>query len=56
MFLVPLVDAALRGGLQAGTLTELVGPNGGGKTQFCMTMCTEVYFAAGGGSHGRSVC
>ena len=32
---IPPVDAALRGGLCAGTITEVTGPSGCGKTQFC---------------------
>lgn len=36
--LLPL-DTALLGGLPAGSITELVGPAGLGKTQFCLGMC-----------------
>lgn len=36
--LAPL-DTALLGGLPAGSVTELVGPAGLGKTQFCLGMC-----------------
>ena len=36
---VSTLDAALRGGLLAGTVTEIGGPPGAGKTQFC-TMCS----------------
>eukprot|EP01126_Amoeba_proteus_P024220 TRINITY_DN2442_c0_g1_i15.p1 TRINITY_DN2442_c0_g1~~TRINITY_DN2442_c0_g1_i15.p1 ORF type:complete len:114 (-),score=14.54 TRINITY_DN2442_c0_g1_i15:29-370(-) len=32
---MPLLDAYLRGGLPLGSLTEIVGPSGVGKTQFC---------------------
>lgn len=37
--LLPPLDSALLGGLQAGGITELVGPAGLGKTQFCLGMC-----------------
>ena len=37
--LLPPLDAALLGGLPAGSICELVGPAGLGKTQFCLSMC-----------------
>lgn len=37
--LIPPLDAALGGGLPPGTVTEIVGPAGLGKTQFCLGMC-----------------
>ena len=37
--MLPTLDAALLGGLPAGSITELVGPAGLGKTQFCLGMC-----------------
>ena len=37
--LLPPLDSALLGGLPAGSITELVGPAGLGKTQFCLGMC-----------------
>lgn len=37
--LLPPLDDALRGGLPAGSVTEVVGPAGLGKTQLCLTMC-----------------
>lgn len=37
--LVPPLDAALLGGLAVGSITEIVGPAGLGKTQFCLGMC-----------------
>lgn len=40
------VDAALWGGLRVGTLSEVVGPNGVGKTQFVLQLC------AAAGMHG----
>eukprot|EP00050_Salpingoeca_kvevrii_P013927 m.31741 g.31741 ORF g.31741 m.31741 type:complete len:189 (+) comp5396_c0_seq2:31-597(+) len=35
---LPALDAALRGGLICGTITEVAGPCGCGKTQFCTMM------------------
>ena len=32
------LDAALRGGVQAGGISELVGPAGVGKTQLCLML------------------
>lgn len=43
---LPSLDAALRGGLGAGTLTEIVGPNGAGKTQFALMMCARTWAAS----------
>jgi RAD51-like protein 1 len=37
--LLPPLDAALLGGLPAGSICEVVGPAGLGKTQFCLGMC-----------------
>jgi len=37
--LVPPLDAALSGGVAVGSITEIVGPAGLGKTQFCLGMC-----------------
>jgi RAD51-like protein 1 len=36
---LPPLDAALHGGLPSGSVTEIVGPAGAGKTQFCLAMC-----------------
>ena len=35
---IPTIDGALRGGLPRGSLSEIVGPAGVGKTQFCLMM------------------
>jgi RAD51-like protein 1 len=37
--LLPPLDTALLGGLPAGSICEVVGPAGLGKTQFCLGMC-----------------
>jgi RAD51-like protein 1 len=37
--LLPPLDNALQGGLPAGSICEVVGPAGLGKTQFCLGMC-----------------
>lgn len=37
--LVPPLDAALAGGVAVGSITEIVGPAGLGKTQFCLGLC-----------------
>lgn len=34
-------DATLRGGLPCGGITEVVGPAGAGKTQFCLQSCVR---------------
>ena len=39
---VSMLDTWLTGGLTSGSITELVGAAGCGKTQFCLTLCTEV--------------
>ena len=36
---LPVLDHALRGGLRVGTITELVGRAGTGKTQLAMQLC-----------------
>jgi RecA/RadA recombinase len=36
------LDAALRGGLPPGVITELVGPAGVGKSQTCYTIALQV--------------
>jgi RAD51-like protein 2 len=36
------LDGMLQGGIPIGTLTELCGPPGAGKTQFCMQVCVSV--------------
>ena len=35
---LPLLDSSLHGGIPAGSITEIVGPAGLGKTQFCLTL------------------
>ncbi|KAK2077670.1 hypothetical protein QBZ16_004516 [Prototheca wickerhamii] len=46
---LPGLDKGLGGGLQIGALTEIVGPAGLGKTQFCMTAAAAAAAAAGPG-------
>jgi RAD51-like protein 1 len=36
------LDAAMHGGLAVGTITEIVGPPGIGKSQFCMNVCVQL--------------
>jgi hypothetical protein len=36
------LDQVLRGGLSLGTITEIVGPPGIGKSQFCMNVCVQL--------------
>ena len=38
---ISTLDAHLGGGLPIRTLTELCGPPGAGKTQFCLSLCLE---------------
>jgi RAD51-like protein 1 len=50
--MLPPLDAALMGGLPPGSITEVVGPAGLGKTQFCLGMCLMAcmhHLANGGG-------
>ncbi|VVB01757.1 unnamed protein product [Arabis nemorensis] len=50
------LDAALCGGIPFGVLTELVGPPGIGKSQFCMKLALSASFpAAYGGLDGRVI-
>jgi len=51
---LPLMDAALRGGISASAITEFVGPAGIGKTQMCLMLsviaCMPKELGGGGGS------
>eukprot|EP00959_Pyramimonas_sp_CCMP1952_P256680 5362501-Pyramimonas_sp.AAC.1 len=38
---LPPLDEALRGGIPSGGITELVGPAGVGKTQFCIMLAAR---------------
>ena len=38
---LPLLDKALKGGLQCGKVTEIIGTEQAGKTQFCITMAMQ---------------
>lgn len=50
------MDAHLCGGLPSKSVTEIVGPSGAGKTQFCMMMaCKSAMPVALGGNGGRVV-
>jgi len=40
---VPPLDAAMSGGLHMGTITEISGAPGVGKTQFCIGCCVEAF-------------
>eukprot|EP00613_Pedinella_sp_CCMP2098_P080830 CAMPEP_0171939756 /NCGR_PEP_ID=MMETSP0993-20121228/36585_1 /TAXON_ID=483369 /ORGANISM="non described non described, Strain CCMP2098" /LENGTH=497 /DNA_ID=CAMNT_0012581669 /DNA_START=49 /DNA_END=1542 /DNA_ORIENTATION=+ len=54
---IPSIDAALGGGLSRGTLTEVVGPAGAGKTQMCLMLAAVagVPEAMGGLGEGTGV-
>jgi len=41
---LPTLDAHLGGGLRAGSITEVVGPAGMGKTQLCLTLTARALF------------
>lgn len=43
---VPVLDTHMHGGLAVGTLTEVCGPPGIGKTQFCATTCAHTMCSA----------
>jgi RAD51-like protein 1 len=50
------LDAHLHGGLPCKSVTEIVGPSGAGKTQFCMTMvCKATLPLLLGGTGGKAV-
>ena len=53
----PVLDACVRTALRAGSLVELAGPAGAGKTQLAMQMCIQAQWAveAGGLGVGSSV-
>ncbi|KNC86817.1 hypothetical protein SARC_01049 [Sphaeroforma arctica JP610] len=44
-----LLDEQLKGGLLSGTLTEVVGPSGAGKTQFCLQSVINAVLGSGVG-------
>jgi RAD51-like protein 1 len=44
---LPLLDSSLHGGIPAGSITEIVGPAGLGKTQFCLTLSIMAVQAGG---------
>lgn len=46
------LDAALHGGLPSGSVTELVGASGVGKTQFCMSLAARAVFTCEGPARG----
>ena len=52
---LPAVDAALRGGVPAGSITEVVGPAGLGKTQLCLTLSVAATRAVDAGGLGGAV-
>jgi RecA/RadA recombinase len=39
---IPIIDTGLKGGFPIGTITEICGPPGMGKTQFCMSCCVNI--------------
>jgi len=39
-----LLDQCLSGGIPIASITEIVGPSGAGKTQFCHMLCEYLYF------------
>lgn len=45
------LDSALRGGLPAGMITEISGPPGCGKTQFCITVSAVTSFSSSENRH-----
>jgi RecA/RadA recombinase len=45
---IPALDRALHGGLPVGTITEIVGPSGAGKTQFCLGVAAHALLAPDG--------
>ncbi|CAD7697991.1 unnamed protein product [Ostreobium quekettii] len=49
------LDTALRGGIPSGSLTELVGPAGVGKTQFCLQLSVSAAKPRHAGGLGRHV-
>lgn len=49
------IDAALRGGVPAGSITEVVGPAGLGKTQLCLTLSVVATRAPDAGGLGGAV-
>jgi RAD51-like protein 1 len=49
------LDEALRGGIPVGGITELVGPAGVGKTQFCKQLAVRVQLPVSEGGLGGSV-
>ncbi|KAG2489295.1 hypothetical protein HYH03_012127 [Edaphochlamys debaryana] len=52
---LPTLDSALRRGVPAGSITELVGPGGVGKSQFCHSMAAAVSLPAECGGLGAGV-
>eukprot|EP00038_Savillea_parva_P028934 m.67844 g.67844 ORF g.67844 m.67844 type:complete len:436 (+) comp8472_c0_seq2:61-1368(+) len=52
---VSTLDAALRGGVLAGTVTEIGGPPGAGKTQFCTMMAVQGALPQRAGGLGGTV-
>jgi hypothetical protein len=48
------LDAALRGGVPCGSVTELVGPAGVGKSQLCLMLAASALLDAGGASQGQA--
>ncbi|KAK7504250.1 hypothetical protein BaRGS_00004554 [Batillaria attramentaria] len=52
---LPDLDKVLHGGLPAGTITEVAGPAGCGKTQFCMTLSVLATLPECHGGQGGAV-
>ncbi|CAI5485861.1 unnamed protein product [Closterium sp. Naga37s-1] len=52
---LPVLDAALAGGLPCGAITEIAGPAGAGKTQMCMQAAVMATLPASAGGFNASV-
>lgn len=50
------MDAALGGGLSRGSLSEVVGPAGAGKTQLCLTLAAVAGLPESMGGLGEGAC
>ena len=48
------LDAALRGGVPCGGVTELVGPAGVGKSQLCLMLVASVLMGLGASASGQA--